>query len=183
MSADVTMETHAKDVANVLFFEDLHEVVLVGHSYAGIIITLAAELCHRRIKHLVYLDAMVPIDGRPRVDLMTPDAANSIRSHRQGDVWTHPPLALGLRPDRGDELWFVDRLVPQPAMDIDAPIHLGPRWEAIRRTYITCTESPVHLFADDTIAGANWERVEIYSDHFPMLYASETLADALHLLS
>jgi pimeloyl-ACP methyl ester carboxylesterase len=180
MSTTVTAHTHAQDVENLLYFEDLHDVVLVGHSYAGIVITLAAERSSGRIKHLVYLDAMVPIAGRPRTETMDPEAADWIRSQRQGEVWTHPPMAMNLRaPNGGDTSWFVERLVPQPAMDIETPVHLGREWEAIRRTYVACTESPIHLSADAIVASPGWERIEMQSDHFPMLSDPESLAEVL----
>ena len=63
ISPDITMETHILDVLNILFFEDLHQVILVGHSYGGAVITGVAEKAAERLSHLVYLDAFVPQDG------------------------------------------------------------------------------------------------------------------------
>ncbi len=64
----VTLKTHIDDVLTALRREDLRDVVLVGHSYAGMIITSVAENAHERLKRLVYVDAFVPTDGRSAFD-------------------------------------------------------------------------------------------------------------------
>jgi len=63
LSAHVGIETHVQDILNVLFYEDLRDVILVGHSYAGMIISAVAEEAGERIARLVYLDAFLPRDG------------------------------------------------------------------------------------------------------------------------
>ena len=65
---DVDLETHITDVANVLFYEDLHDVVLVGHSYGGLVITGAADRAIDRVGHLVFLDAITPANGESLLD-------------------------------------------------------------------------------------------------------------------
>lgn len=171
LSKDVTAELHAQDIVNVLWFEDLSEVILVGHSYGGVVTTLAAELAPDRIRHLVYLDAMVPEAGKRQVDLMPQEAVDWVRSHRRGDVWTHPPMTMGFRaPGDGDTTWFQQRLVPQPANDVEEPLALSTgAAERIRRTYVACTLSPLNALFAEAVAGPGWERRELATDHFPML--------------
>ena len=62
----VDLDTHVQDVANVLFYEDLHDVILVGHSYGGRVITGVADTSADRLAHLVYLDAFVPTPENPQ---------------------------------------------------------------------------------------------------------------------
>lgn len=62
-NADINLSTHIMDIVNVMLFEDLHDVVLVGHSYGGMVISGVAEKLPQRIKQLIYLDAFVPNDG------------------------------------------------------------------------------------------------------------------------
>lgn len=69
LSAQVSHDVHAEDLANTLSFEDLRDVVLVGHSYGGVVITLAAELSDR-IGQLVYVDGLVPHHGQAFLDLL-----------------------------------------------------------------------------------------------------------------
>ncbi|MCX5840433.1 MAG: alpha/beta fold hydrolase, partial [Deltaproteobacteria bacterium] len=80
-SPDITMETHILDVLNVLFFEDLHQVILVGHSYGGAVITGVAEKAAERLSHLVYLDAFVPQDGEAVRDLYDPPVVHTLTEH------------------------------------------------------------------------------------------------------
>src|SRR5713101_4428932 len=61
---DIGLETHIQDVLGVLTYEDLSNVVLVGHSYGGMVITGVAERAPERLAHLVYFDAFVPTDGQ-----------------------------------------------------------------------------------------------------------------------
>ena len=63
------METHVRDLFNVLTCEDLHDVILLGKSYSGIVITGVAERAPERLRHLVYLDALVPRDGQSFLDM------------------------------------------------------------------------------------------------------------------
>ena len=62
LSRDVSLDTHIQDVVNVLEFEDMHEVILLGHSYGGMVVTGVAEQIPHRLARLVYLDAWFPID-------------------------------------------------------------------------------------------------------------------------
>ena len=78
LSEGVTLDTHIRDIVSLLEREDLHDVVLVGHSYAGMIITGAAEHARDRIRHLVYVDALVPEHG---------DAGAHIMPQRTGDTF------------------------------------------------------------------------------------------------
>src|SRR6188768_924316 len=68
-STDVDLETHINDVVNLILFEDLHDVVLTGHSYGGMVITGVMDRVPERIKHVVFLDAAVPEDGKSLWDL------------------------------------------------------------------------------------------------------------------
>jgi pimeloyl-ACP methyl ester carboxylesterase len=72
-SAQVDLETHIRDVVGMLEYEDLGEVVLVGHSYGGMVITGVADRIPERLAQLVYLDAEVPMDGQSELDLLPPD--------------------------------------------------------------------------------------------------------------
>lgn len=63
-SADVNLTTHINDVVNTILWEDLHDVILVGHSYGGMVISGVMDRVPDRIKHVIFLDAMVPEDGQ-----------------------------------------------------------------------------------------------------------------------
>src|SRR5947208_6414024 len=69
LDCGVDLTTHITDVASLLFYEDLSDVILVGHSYAGMVITGVAAKAPERLKQLVYLDAYLPDDGQSELDL------------------------------------------------------------------------------------------------------------------
>ena len=72
-SPDVGLDTHIQDILMVLEYEDLHDVILVGYSYSGMVITGVAERAPERLAHLVYLDAYVPRDGQSLLDMLGPE--------------------------------------------------------------------------------------------------------------
>lgn len=69
-NAEVNLDTHVDDVVNLILFEDLHDVILSGHSYGGMVVTGVMNKIPERIKHVVFLDAAVPDDGQSMYDLV-----------------------------------------------------------------------------------------------------------------
>ena len=118
-NAAIDLDTHIEDVVSVLQYEDLHEVVLVGHSYGGMVITGAAERAAERLAHLCYLDAFVPEDGQALADLVGPaiiaDAPGKAQLSTDGSrvPMPFPPAAVGIEKD-ADVVWMTPRLTPHP---------------------------------------------------------------------
>jgi pimeloyl-ACP methyl ester carboxylesterase len=77
LTETVALDTHIRDVAALLKREDLHDAILVGHSYAGMIITGVAEHVRNRIAHLVYVDALVPEHGQSAMDILPEPTRNT----------------------------------------------------------------------------------------------------------
>jgi pimeloyl-ACP methyl ester carboxylesterase len=69
----ISLDLHVKDITNMLFYEDLSKVVLVGHSYGGMVITGVAAKEPQRLSQLVYLDAYLPLEGENEIALWPPD--------------------------------------------------------------------------------------------------------------
>lgn len=141
LSPDVGLDTHVDDVARLA--ETLDDVVLVGHSYAGLVISSVANRLPDRIAHLVYLDAMVPEDGETAVDVL-PFTKQLIDDAVDG--WRVPPLPelpppLGLFgvTDPEDVAWLRSMLSDQPVNCLRQPVQLdNPAVRAIPRTHIHC---------------------------------------------
>jgi len=74
LTREIGLDTQITDIVNVLVFEDLHDVILVGHSLAGMIITGVADQVPERISRLIYLDAVLPENGENSIDLLEPEA-------------------------------------------------------------------------------------------------------------
>ncbi len=126
-SPEVGLSLHIQDVVNFIEWEDLHDVVLVGHSYGGMVITGVADRVARRLKHVIYLDAFLPEDGESVYTSMGPEAA----AHRRPAVNGFIPL--------GDQTGKpVPHVVPQSEKTFTEPIKLEHQKEARRipTTYI-----------------------------------------------
>ena len=98
-SPDTDLDTHINDIVGLLEYYDLRRVILVGHSYGGMVVTGAADRCIDRISHLVFLDAHAPRDGESAADLAGPAATEQMIeiTRTQGDGWRIPP-SLGASP-------------------------------------------------------------------------------------
>ncbi len=91
----IDLDLHGQDVVALLEMEDLHDVVLLGHSYGGMVVTGVADRCATRIRHLVYLDAFVLENGKCALDYIVPERAASFRrdGEQSGSI-APPPLSL-----------------------------------------------------------------------------------------
>src|SRR3954463_6702408 len=87
----VDLEAHIQDILNVIEYEDLHDIVLLGHSYGGMVATGVADRVRDRIAQLIYLDAFVPADGQSLLDLNEPARQHMRELAASGDVWRVPP--------------------------------------------------------------------------------------------
>jgi len=181
------LDTHIADVTAVLHYEDLHDVVLVGHSYGGMVITGVADRAPERIGRLVYLDADVPRDGESELDLVPADerAGYEESARTRGDGWQVPtplpdPLPPGLPPE---VVWAVARMVPQPLATMTQPLHLEHGAPDLPRTYVLCTEGkdgvPPPPFLDRLRSDPSWQLVELAADHTAHVSAPEKLIAAL----
>lgn len=77
MNDKINLDTHIKDVVNTILFENLNDIVLVGHSYGGMVISGVADSIPERIKKVVYLDAIVPEDGSSALESLGLDESNA----------------------------------------------------------------------------------------------------------
>ena len=181
------LDTHVTDVAAVLHFEDLHDVVLVGHSYGGMVITGVAEQAPERIAQLVYLDADVPRDGESEWDMVPADerAGYEEAARTRGDGWrVPPPFADPLPPGPPPEVvWVVDRMVPMPLCTMSQPLRLSTPAPDLPRVYVLCTEGkdgePPPPFLDRLRADSSWRFVELDAGHTAHVTAPEKLTAVL----
>jgi pimeloyl-ACP methyl ester carboxylesterase len=180
---DVDLDTHIADVVSLLEMEDLREVVLVGHSYGGMVVTGAADRVPARIRRLVYLDAFVPENGKCLLDYAVPERAARMREEgeRAGSV-TPPPLSLwGLT--RQEHLDFVKpREVRHPFGTMKQAIRLEGNTERLPKTFIYCS-SPATGSFDQFAAryrnAAGWTFFELPTGHDAMILMPERVAELL----
>ena len=147
LSPEVGLDTHVDDIVRLIVEEDLHEVILVGHSYAGLVISGAANQVPDRIAQLVYLDAMVPEDGETAVDAQPVSQIMIDQAAQSGHGWRIPPLPQLPPPaglfgvtDPADLAWLRTMLSDQPVRCLQQPVRMDdPALDAIPRTHIHCT--------------------------------------------
>ncbi|MDE3076178.1 MAG: alpha/beta hydrolase [Chloroflexota bacterium] len=182
-SADVSLSTHIQDVANVLEWEGLRNVVLAGHSYGGMVITGVADRAADRVGHLVYLDAFVPLPGESLHDLVGERAAARQRESAEGG-WKVPPISgsFGVT-DSGDLEWMRGRLVPQPLLTLTNKVVYGAPLEQGRfdRTYIWARApgSTFEATAARLRENPSWRYRELESGHDAMIIEPVRLAELL----
>jgi pimeloyl-ACP methyl ester carboxylesterase len=187
LACGVNLTTHITDVANLLVYEDLTEVVLVGNSYAGMVITGVAARAPERLKLLVYMDAYAPADGQSQFDLLPAEtrAARQAEAAAHGGATLPPPPAIFGVTDPALAQWITARTTPHPLATYTEPVPRGMAESAdVSRVYIHCTGNPAttpDLFASSaTKARANgWPVHELAAGHLAMLTAPRELAALL----
>lgn len=182
----IDLETHVQDIVNVLFYEDLKEVTLVGHSYAGMVITEVAGRTPERLAGLIYLDAYLPASGQSEFDLWPESDKDIIRTElaRGGTIRVPPPVELLGIDDPSLRDWMAPRMVAQPIATYTQAVTRGDAWTgALPSAYILCTEGPLapfmRVFADKA-KRAGWPVIELDAIHDIMISAPATLASALN---
>jgi pimeloyl-ACP methyl ester carboxylesterase len=181
LSADVDLETHVGDILGVLEAEELENVVLVGHSYAGLVISGVAARAKERIRQLVYQDALLAEDGQSWADAFPPDIAEARRKGATvtNGVKTIPPPDPGIYgfADPADTEWVRRRMTPHPYAAFEQKSRLnGPLGSGRPRLYIDCTTPPIAALATikDRYRGKpGWPFVELKSGHDAMVSAPE----------
>jgi pimeloyl-ACP methyl ester carboxylesterase len=126
-SRDVGLDTHIADVANLMIWENLRDVVLVGHSYAGIVVGHVADRMPDRIRSLIYLDAFVPENGKTLFDFL-PDKGEGDRklAGADGEGWRVPPRpASSFAVNAADAAWVVRQCTMHPLSSFEAPARIS----------------------------------------------------------
>ncbi|HEU0116407.1 MAG TPA: alpha/beta fold hydrolase [Thermomicrobiales bacterium] len=194
------------DVANMLEYEDLHDVTLVGHSFAGMIVTGAAERVPERLARLVHFDACVPADGQnsydadyvfpsedARNEAIAADIASGVAADMPGFLPALSDVVAWLRgiiDDPAEAEWFIAKLTPHPLLTSLQPARLGnPAAAALPRAFILCTTDkdldanpptdPYVLTAQRARSDPNWRVVELANTHLANLNDPQRTADAL----
>ncbi len=188
---EVDLETHVRDIVGVLAYEELDEVVLVGHSYDGMVVEGVAGRVPERLARVVYLDAWFPLDERRSMHELGRHLLPAFWSHleervRAGDGWRLPvppgdnPMDL---PHVEDARWVRSKLTDHPAKTLEQALpSAGPDAMALPRTYILCPElgEPAPLVAFREHARAEgWDYQELAAGHEAMVMAPQELVDLL----
>jgi pimeloyl-ACP methyl ester carboxylesterase len=170
------LKTHITDVVNTILYEDLHNIILVGHSYGGMVITGVVDSVPDRIQKIIYLDAFVPMDGES-VKAMKSDGWDRFEKMDRNGFLYPEWLKPGKIP--GD--------VPHPIKTFTDPIVLkNPKAAKIPAVYILTVDKGKKREEDDFAAQSErakqkgWPVVLMEADHNPQWSATEKLAEMLY---
>ena len=192
---EIGLDVHVQDIVNVLTYEDLSGVVLVGHSSSGVVITGVADRAPERLAHMVYLDAFVPEDGQSMWDMIAADRRPALEAlvNTEGKGWLLPRFApppwerfvpeVWHVTDEADLRWMLARLGPTPFGHFKEPVRrVNPAAERVPRTYIRCTlyqHAGFDRYAEQARRSPGWRYRELASYHHPAVTNPRELADLL----
>ncbi len=178
----ITTATHATEIAELMFYEDLRDVVLAGTSAGGMVLCRAAELARDRIARLVFIDALALLDGerigeivnRTTTRVMTALAVGPSREDAESRMFA------ALDPALRD--WALARYTPHPVAAMEEPVELKSFWsQSWPATVICCRRSanPPEAHQRRTAEKLNGKYLELDAGHYPMLSDPDALAPLL----
>ena len=184
----IDLDTHITDVLNVLHYEDLHDVILLGHSYGGMVATGVADRAADRVSQLVYLDAFVPRNGQSVLSLQPEVARQRLREavRLQGDGWRLPANPMPPDTSPQDFAWATPKRVMQPFKTFEQAIVLTDGAATLPTAYIYCTQpgpgDVFRQFADRARAEPDWRYFEMQASHNPHITVPDALMRVLQSL-
>ena len=178
---EVDLETQITDVVQVLQMEDLTDVVLLGHSYGGMVATGVADRVPGRLQRIIYLDAFVPEDGDSLASL-TGQTAEAMRGAAE-DGWKAPPRPLPPDTPRADVAWVSARRMSHPVECFTQPIRLTGKGASLPHHYIYALRKDERdsfgRFHQRAKSTPGWTAHEIDASHSPHITAPEALGELL----
>ena len=170
---DVNLDTHIADIVNEITWKDLHGIVLVGHSYGGIVATGVAERVADRIASFVFIEALVVADGQSFADLAP-------GWELEGVLTEAPPSSPGDYKSEADRLWVDSKATPQPTATITQKLRVtGAHQRIPKKTFIVAKDGGFVETASQFKSDPTWTVREIVSGHDVPIDAPDELAEML----
>ncbi|GLU55558.1 alpha/beta fold hydrolase [Dyadobacter frigoris] len=190
LNKDINLDTHIEDIVNLIVMEDLRNVILVGHSYAGTVIAGVADRIPERLNKLIFLDAMIVRNGESALSVHPKEAReyseNSSKSSNGLSIPSFPVEAFGIT-NKEDAKWINERLTPQPFKTFTQTLVLkNPYGNHLPLIYIACTnpQMPVlKTFSDRVKNDKNWKHYSLNTGHDAMITVPDELSALLEKIS
>jgi pimeloyl-ACP methyl ester carboxylesterase len=187
LNPDIDLQTHILDVVNVMKWQELRDIVLVGHSYGGAVISGVAERMEKSIASLVMLVAFIPASGQSVSDQMAPQRRDAILKASSEGVTFFPPVpAAAFNVNENDRAWVDAQCTPHPIKCFLQKLALtGARDRIAKKAYIRAGNYDSTPF-DAALSQARnegWRTFEMAAGHDVMVDAPAQLAEMLEDLS
>jgi alpha-beta hydrolase superfamily lysophospholipase len=184
MSGAINLDTHIADVVNLIKWEGLEDVCLLGHSSGGVIVSGAIEHVLPQVSSIVFLDAFMPENGQKGLDWNSPHARAAIEAAVKAGEVSRPPVKSALyNANENDRAWLDAKATPQPIGTALQPMTLtGARDRVARKTYIRATGYPHPIFDRNyarTKADPSWRTYEVPCGHVVQTDMPERLVEIL----
>jgi pimeloyl-ACP methyl ester carboxylesterase len=183
----IDLNSHIEDMLNVIKYEDLRDIVLIGHSYGGMVATGVADRARDKVRQLIYIDAFVPGDGQSLLDLYEVDRPRMQELRNSGDGWRVPPNPTPPDTSPADVEWLSTRRVDMPIKCFEAKLKLQGGPLTLPRSYIYATRiTPADTFgpfARQARSDPAWNYHEIDASHSPNVTAPEALMGLLQKIA
>ena len=182
---EINLDSHIQDILALIDMEELEDIVLVGHSYAGMVITGVGDRVPTKIRRLVYLDAFLPENGKAQIDYIPPHRAAPMRKEGE-ETGMVTPLPLGLlgvtRPEH--VAWVSRHVVKHPYQTMSQPIRLTNEvaFSRLPKTFVYCSSPATGSFDQFAVKLRHdpaWQFFEIKTGHDVMIIDPEGLAKVL----
>lgn len=186
LSPAIDLNTHISDVVNLIEMEDLHDVILVGHSYAGTVIAGVADRIPGRLSKLVYLDAILVENGQSALSIQPSSVEETMKQSAAKDgglsIPAWPAKVFGVK-DTADARWVDARLSGHPYRTFSQRLTLQhPYGNHLPMVFIACTVDMLPAivpFAEKTRKSKDWKYYELQTGHDAMITAPVETADLL----
>jgi pimeloyl-ACP methyl ester carboxylesterase len=190
---NVGLKTHVQDILNLIEENNIEKVILVGHSYAGVVITEVANTVPEKISHLVYLDAFIPETNKSLFDISNPERVEAMKkalvddSDRTAEDGAQNPWLLPSRSpeffgvtEQADIEWLNDNLVYTPVLTMEEKVNFDPaRIADLNRSYIRCTKAEILAKLEGVAKSLGMNVYRIDAEHDAMVTAPEEVSKIL----
>jgi len=181
---DIDLDVHVQDVVGLLEMEDLRDVVLLGHSYGGMVVTGVAERAAERIRRLIYLDAFVPENGKCALEYVVPERAAGFRTQGERDGFVDPPPVSVWGVVKPEHVAFArQRETRHPYRTFTQRVRrVNSSAAALPKTFIYCSSPATGTFdqfASKYRGDPKWGFHELKTGHDAMILVPEELAAIL----
>ena len=189
LTEQLTAQTHIEDIVNLIEFEELDDVILVGHSYAGLLLPAINEVVNNKIKRLVFFDAFIPENGKAGYELLSKKdwLEWQLSAQKYGSGWKIIPT------DKHIDNWAIDdpeirallrkKLTPFSHTFFKTPIYFGKKFADAEKQYIRCDKhsymATIMLPFYKKAVKEGWKTFTINTGHEAMLTEPEKLAEIL----